>query len=62
MHTKEDLHFYNNLNEYRQSISELLQKESLFRDVPANWHVVLTDIKSSTKAIEAGKHEALLLF
>ena len=61
MNTKEDLHFYNNLNEYRQSISELLQKESLFRDVPANWHVVLTDIKSSTKAIEAGKHEIVNL-
>jgi hypothetical protein len=61
MSAKKNLHFYSNLTEYRQSISKLLQKESLFADIPSDWHVVLTDIKSSTKAIEAGQHEVVNL-
>lgn len=61
MNKKVNLHFYTNLTENRQSISGLLEKESLFSDVPEDWHVVLTDIKSSTKAIEAGQHEVVNL-
>jgi hypothetical protein len=61
MSAKKNLQFYSNLTEYRQSISKLLQKESLFADIPSDWHVVLTDIKSSTKAIEAGQHEVVNL-
>tara|TARA_R110002049_G_scaffold28009_1_gene95914 strand:- start:3361 stop:4521 length:1161 start_codon:yes stop_codon:yes gene_type:complete len=56
-----DLNFYSNLIEHRQSISKVLQKESLFSDVPSNWHVIITDIKDSTKAIESGRQEVVNL-
>lgn len=61
MTSKEDLHFYSDLIEYRQSISKLLQKEKLFTDVPENWQVIVTDIKDSTKTIESGRHEVVNL-
>ena len=54
-------HFYTNLNEYRQSISRLLQKEELFEDVPSDWHVVITDILDSTQSINSGNHEVVNL-
>lgn len=61
MTSKSDLFFYSELVEYRQSISKVLKKETLFSDTPDDWHVVITDIKDSTKAIESGKHEAVNL-
>lgn len=61
MTSKSDLYFYSELVEYRQSINKLLKKETLFFDTPGDWHVVITDIKDSTKAIESGKHEVVNL-
>ncbi len=34
---------------------------SLFRDVPADWHVVVTDVRNSTQAIERGRYREVNL-
>ncbi len=57
---KNDL-FYSRLPDNLISLSDLLTEEHLFYKVPDNWHVVITDIKSSTKAVEDGLHETVNL-
>ncbi|MGK2861717.1 MAG: DUF3095 domain-containing protein [Chitinophagaceae bacterium] len=57
---KNDL-FYSRLPDNLISLSDLLTEEHLFYRVPDNWHVVITDIKSSTKAVEDGLHETVNL-
>jgi len=37
------------------SISEITNLDHYY-DVPADWHIVLTDVKGSTKAIEQGRY------
>ena len=53
--------FYSRLPVNDIPLSELLAEEHLFYNIPSNWHVVITDIKNSTKAIEQGKHETVNL-
>lgn len=43
------------------SLSDLLTEEHLFYRVPANWYVVITDVKRSTNAVEQGLHETVNL-
>ncbi|MFW0718425.1 DUF3095 domain-containing protein [Pedobacter sp. N23S346] len=50
-------HFYSNLTISRLNLSRLLLKKNLFSDVPEDWFVIITDIKSSTSAVDAGLHE-----
>ncbi len=47
--------FYTNLPIVRLPIHEVFG-QSLFADVPASWHVVMTDVKNSTAAVQAGRH------
>ncbi|OOQ58264.1 DUF3095 domain-containing protein [Mucilaginibacter pedocola] len=49
--------FYAQLPINRMPLGELLVSDALFADVPANWHVVVTDIKNSTKSVLNGSHE-----
>ncbi|MFC0774771.1 DUF3095 domain-containing protein [Terrimonas alba] len=53
--------FYSRLPVNEIPLSELLAEEHLFYKIPSNWHVVITDIKNSTKAIERGVHETVNL-
>lgn len=53
--------FYSRLPVNEIPLSELLTEEHLFYKVPANWHVVITDVKKSTKAVEQGLHETINL-
>jgi len=39
------------------SLSKLLLENKLFENIPDDWFVVITDIKSSTNAVLAGLHE-----
>lgn len=48
--------FYSRLPVNEIPLSELLMEEHLFYKVPENWHVVITDIKSSTEAVDTGMH------
>lgn len=53
--------FYHQLPGSTISLPELLQRNQLFRQVPADWHVIITDIKGSTKAVLNGQHESINL-
>ena len=58
--TNNDL-FYTRLPVNEIPLSELLMEEHLFFKIPANWHVIITDVKKSTIAIEQGLHETVNL-
>jgi hypothetical protein len=49
--------FYARLPVNRSLISEVLLKDKLFYPVPADWYVIITDIKNSTVAVLNGLHE-----
>ncbi|ALL06834.1 hypothetical protein AQ505_15865 [Pedobacter sp. PACM 27299] len=51
--------FYHHLPAHKLSLPELLKNTSLFEHVPEDWHVIISDIKGSTKAIQEGKHETV---
>lgn len=53
--------FYTALPFNKIPISELVANEEYFYKVPEEWHVVITDIKGSTKAVQAGLHQAVNL-
>ncbi|TCD12135.1 DUF3095 domain-containing protein [Pedobacter frigidisoli] len=50
-------HFYSNLPIQKIPLHRLLIQAKFFIDVPSDWHVIITDIKSSTVAVSAGLHE-----
>ena len=60
MSTNNDL-FYTRLPVNEIPLSELLMEEHLFFKIPANWHVIITDVKNSTIATEQGLHETVNL-
>jgi hypothetical protein len=51
--------FYAGLDRYRGTVGELFLSESHFSDVPPDWSVIITDIRDSTKAIDAGHHQTV---
>ena len=52
-----DQDFYTELPVSPLPLSELLLQEELFSTVLSSWHVIITDIKSSTEAVLGGSHE-----
>jgi hypothetical protein len=54
-------HFYSRLPVNQIPLSELLMEEHLFFNIPENWHVLITDVKGSTKAVAEGMHETINL-
>ena len=53
--------FYSRLPVNEIPLGDLLMEEHLFFKIPANWHVVITDVKNSTAAIRKGLHETINL-
>lgn len=53
--------FYAALPVNKISLSDLLTEEQLFHKLPDDWHVVVTDVKNSTLAVQNGLHEAVNL-
>lgn len=53
--------FYTRLPVNEIPFSELLAEEHLFYNIPESWHVLITDVKGSTAAVAAGKHETVNL-
>lgn len=49
--------FYSDLKVNTIPLGELFIKEELFHNVPADWHIIITDIKGSTIAVNSGQHE-----
>src|SRR5687767_7980917 len=58
--TSNDL-FYSRLPVNAITLTDLLGEEHLFYKVPANWHVLITDVKKSTVAVGEGMHETVNL-
>ena len=54
-------HFYSTLSIHNGSLSDLLGNRTLFTGIPSDWHVIITDIKNSTRAFENGRHEEVNL-
>ncbi|MFD1258309.1 DUF3095 domain-containing protein [Mucilaginibacter terrae] len=52
-----DQDFYSQLPISPLPLGDLLLNEKLFSTVPNSWHVIITDIKSSTEAVLSGSHE-----
>ncbi|WP_231426822.1 DUF3095 domain-containing protein [Pedobacter sp. Leaf250] len=50
-------HFFSNLPVNKIPLQQLLLRKDLFKEVPNDWHIIITDIKSSTQAVQAGLHE-----
>lgn len=53
--------FYTRLPVNEIPLGDLLAEEHLFFSVPASWHVLITDVKKSTEAVAAGRHETVNL-
>lgn len=53
--------FYSRLPVNQIRLSELLMEEHLFYKIPADWHVLITDVKRSTVAVAEGLHETVNL-
>ena len=60
MPTGNDL-FYDTMPARSSSLGALLTSAALFQAVPDDWHVVITDIRGSTKAVREGRHEQVNL-
>ncbi|MEL6191676.1 MAG: DUF3095 family protein [Bacteroidota bacterium] len=53
--------FYSQLPSLDLPISELVSRMDLFQEVPEEWHIVITDVKNSTAAVQDGQHENINL-
>ena len=53
--------FYSSLPLNDMPVSRLAGEEQLFSGVPADWHVILTDIRQSTQALSDGLHHLVNL-
>lgn len=53
--------FYSELPLHKISVNRVLAEESLFHKVPDNWHVIITDIKGSTIAVQSGLQQVVNL-
>jgi hypothetical protein len=47
--------FYKNLKTFHGPLTDMLE-ESSFCSLPDDWHVIICDVKESTKAVNAGRH------
>ena len=53
--------FYSDLPLHRIPVNQVLADESLFYKVPSDWHVIITDIKGSTIAVQSGLQQLVNL-
>ncbi|NUY80517.1 DUF3095 domain-containing protein [Flavobacterium sp. MAH-1] len=60
MQTTSDF-FYSGLTAHKIPLPELLGDDRLFSDVPADWTVIITDIRNSTEAVFGGRHQTVNL-
>lgn len=53
--------FYSRLPVNTIPLSDLLTEDHLFYKIPPSWHIIVTDIQNSTKAVMDGKHQTVNL-
>lgn len=61
MNSLKNNQFYTDMVLHRGAVSQLVGNHQSFHDVPNDWHVIITDIKGSTKAVAAGMHQMVNL-
>lgn len=61
MKSSNSTHFYSELTVYEDGLITHLSHKDRFQEIPEDWHVIITDIKDSTKAIQQGKHQQVNL-
>ncbi|MEO3408382.1 DUF3095 domain-containing protein [Mucilaginibacter sp. CAU 1740] len=49
--------FYTSLTVNNIPLGDLFIRRDLFRNVPDDWHIIITDIRNSTLAVQNGEHE-----
>lgn len=54
-------HFYSELPVFDDGLITHLSKEERFVNIPDDWHIIITDIKGSTQAIQRGLHQQVNL-
>lgn len=52
-----DEHFYSGLDLHSMPLGALLRQSDLFRPIPRDWHIIITDIIGSTQSVQNGRHE-----
>ncbi len=57
----ENEHFYTELPSIDIDIAKLFLRPHLFYSVPADWHVIITDVENSSEAVAAGMHQDINL-
>jgi len=57
----DDTFFYNKLKKHNGSVSAILGTPEVFEKIPINWHIIITDIKESTKSVNDGMSELVNL-
>lgn len=57
----ENIKYYTQLKKSNKTLVDVLADESDFSEIPNTWHVVVVDIKNSTKAVNEGKHHQVNL-
>jgi hypothetical protein len=57
----QDITYYSQLRKSKKTLVALLANESDFSSIPNTWHVVVVDIKNSTEAVDAGRHQQINL-
>lgn len=53
--------FYTNLPVNELKLTQVFNLEHLFHKIPKDWHVIITDIKNSTAAVESGQNQTVNL-
>lgn len=61
MSFEEQSPFFDKLPVWEKSVFDLLADQNRFNAVPEEWHVVVTDIKKSTQAVDNGDHQIVNL-
>ncbi|MBO6525220.1 MAG: DUF3095 family protein [Balneolaceae bacterium] len=61
MHNSDTNLFYSELPVFEDGLIQHLSSSNRFKKVPEDWHVIITDIKDSTRAIQEGMHQQVNL-
>lgn len=61
MNNSDTKYFYSELPVFEDGLIQHLSSPNRYKKVPEDWHVIITDIKDSTQAIQEGMHQQVNL-
>lgn len=61
MQSRDTGQFYTRLPANNIPLRDLLVEDRSFYSIPKNWHVIITDFKNSTSAVQNNEHETVNL-